>query len=102
MPAHDDALLARLNALKPSTVKLNSDPKPTFDVEVSKPSSSLEDKLANRLKSLRAGGSPAANTPVTRLPTGDAADILSAQIGDEVASEPLADWQLDGNEQSLD
>ena len=102
MPAHDDALLARLNALKPSTVKLNSDPKPTFDVEVSKPSSSLEDKLANRLKSLRAGGSPAANTPVTRLPTGDAADILTSQIGDEVASEPLADWQRDGNEQSID
>ena len=102
MPAHDDDLLARLNALKPSSVKLNSNPQPTFDVEVSKPPSSLEDKLADRLKNLRAGGSPAANTPPTRLPTGDAADILTSQIGDEVASEPLADWQRDGNEQSID
>jgi hypothetical protein len=102
MPAHDDDLLARLNALKPSSVKLNSNPQPTFDVEVSKPPSSLEDKLADRLKNLRAGGSPAANTPPIRLPTGDAADILASQISDEVASEPLADWQRDGNEQSID
>lgn len=102
MPAHDDDLLARLNALKPSSVKLNSTPQPTFDVEISKPPSSLEDKLADRLKNLRAGGSPAANTPTPRLPTGDAADILTSQISDEVASEPLADWQRDGNEQSID
>jgi hypothetical protein len=102
MPAHDDDLLARLNALKPSSVKLNSNPQPTFDVEVSKPPSSLEDKLADRLKNLRAGGSPAANTPPTRLPTGNAAEILTSQISDEVASEPLADWQRDGNEQSID
>jgi hypothetical protein len=102
MPTHDDNLLARLNALKPSTVTLNSDPRPTFDVEVSKPPSTLEDKLADRLKNLRAGGSPAANSPVPRLPAGDAADILTSQIGDEVASEPLADWQNGGNEQSID
>lgn len=102
MPVHDDDLLARLNALKPSSVKLNSNPQPTFDIEVSKPPSSLEDKLADRLKNLRAGGSPAANTPPSRLPTGDAADILTSQISDEVASEPLADWQRDGNEQSID
>ena len=102
MPAHDDDLLARLNALKPSSVKLNSNPQPTFDIEISKPPSSLEDKLADRLKNLRAGGSPAANTPPTKLATGDAADILTSQIGDEVASEPLADWQHDGNEQSID
>ena len=102
MSAHDDDLLARLNALKPSSVKLNSNPQPIFDVEVSKPPSSLEDKLADRLKNLRAGGSPAANAPVTRLPTGDAVDVLTSQISDEVASEPLADWQRDGNEQSID
>ncbi|KAM0706872.1 hypothetical protein Q7P35_006202 [Cladosporium inversicolor] len=102
MPAHDDDLLARLNALKPSSVKLNSNTKPTFDIEVSKPLSSLEDKLADRLKNLRAGGSPAANTPPKKLPTGDAADILTSQISDEVSSEPLADWQRDGNEQSID
>jgi hypothetical protein len=102
MPAHDDDLLARLNALKPSSVKLNSNPQPTFDVEVSKPPSSLEDKLAHRLKNLRAGGSPVATTPASRLPTSDAADILTSQIKDEVSSEPLADWQRDGNEQSID
>ncbi|GAB7335232.1 hypothetical protein MBLNU13_g07650t1 [Cladosporium sp. NU13] len=102
MPAHEDDLLARLNALKPSSIKLNSNPQPTFDVEVSKPPSSLEDKLADRLKNLRAGSSPAANAPPQRLPTGDAADILTSQISDEVASEPLADWQRDGNEQSID
>ena len=102
MPVHDDDLLARLNALKPSSVKLNSKPQPTFDIEVSKPPSSLEDKLADRLKNLRAGGSAAANTPPSRLPTGDAADILTSQISDEVATEPLADWQRDGNEQSID
>jgi hypothetical protein len=71
-------------------------------VEVSKPPSSLEDKLADRLKNLRAGSSPAANTPPTKLATGDAADILTSQISDEIASEPLADWQRDGNEQSID
>jgi hypothetical protein len=102
MPAHDDNLLARLNALKPSTVKLTSNPKPTFDVEISKPPSSLEDRLASRLKNLRTGGSPAANATPTKLPTGDAADVLTSQIGDEVSSEPLADWQRDGNEQSID
>lgn len=102
MPAHDDDLLARLNALKPSSVKLNSKLQPTFDIEVYKPPSSLEDKLADRLKNLRAGGSPAANTPPSRLPTGDAADILTSQVSDEVATEPLADWQRDGNEQSID
>lgn len=102
MSAHDDDLLARLNALKPSSVKLSSNPQPTFDIEVSKPPTSLEDKLADRLKNLRAGGSPAANNPPTKLPTGDAADILTSQISDEVASEPLADWQRDGNEQSID
>ena len=102
MPAQDDDLLARLNALKPSTVKLNSNPQPTFDVEVSKQSSSLEDKLADRLKSLRAGASPAANTPVIKLPSDDAAGILTSQLTDEVKSEPLADWQNDGNEQSID
>lgn len=102
MPAHDDDLLARLNALKPSTVQLNSTSRPTFDVEVSKPPTSLEDKLADRLKNLRAGGSPAANRPAPKLPTGDAADILTSQIGDEVASDPLENWQHDGNEQSID
>lgn len=102
MPSHDDNLLARLNALKPSTVKLNSSPQPTLDVQVSKIPSSLEDRLADRLKGLRAGSSAAANAPTTKVPSDDAASILTSQISDEVASEPLADWQNDGNEQSID
>lgn len=102
MPAHDDDLLARLNALKPSSVKLDSRSQPAFDVEVSKQPSSVEDKLADRLKTLRAGGSSAANAPIPKLPRGDAADILTSQVADEVTSEPLADWQNDGNEQSID
>lgn len=102
MPAHDDDLLARLNALKPSPVKFDTKPHPAFDVEVSKPPSTVEDKLADRLKTLRAGGSPAANAPIAKLPRGDAADVLTSQITDEVTSEPLADWQNDGNEQSID
>jgi len=103
MPAHDDDLLARLNALKPSSVKLNSNPQPAVDLEVSKPSSSVEDRLADRLKGLRAGNSPAANAPTISRPAyGDAADILTAHVTDEVASDPLEDWQNDGNEQSID
>ncbi|KAM0712440.1 hypothetical protein Q7P37_011536 [Cladosporium fusiforme] len=83
MPGKDDDLLARLNALKPSSVKLDATPQPSFDVEISKPPlASVEDKLADRLKTLP--------------------DVLTSQIKDEVASEPLADWQQDGTEQSID
>lgn len=116
MTSKDTDLLARLNALKPTSVQLNSTPQPSFDVETSNPrlnpsesSASVEDRLASRLKSLRAGtSSPAAN--VTARPTKDAnndenaADVLTSQIKDEVAtSEPLADWQQGaGTEQSID
>lgn len=103
MTGKDDNLLARLNALKPSSVKLDSTPQPSFDVEISRPSpASVEDRLADRLRSLRAGGSPAANAPATRSIGGDASDVLTSQVRDEVASEPLADWQQDGTEQSID
>jgi hypothetical protein len=101
MPAHDDDLLARLNALKPSSVKLDSTP--SVDIQISKPASTREDRLADRLKSLRAGNSPAANEqPVSRPAYGDAADVLTAHVADEVALDPIEDWQNDGNEQSID
>lgn len=103
MPTNDKDLLARLNALKPSSVKLDTTPKASLDVEISKPAStSVEDRLADRLKSLRAGGSPAANAPSPRVQSGDAADVLASQIKGEVSTDPLADWQQDGNEQSVD
>jgi len=101
MPAHDDDLLARLNALKPSSVKLDSTP--SVDVEISKPPSTREDRLADRLKSLRAGNSPAANERTASRPAySDAADVLTAHVTDEVTSDPIEDWQNDGNEQSID
>jgi hypothetical protein len=101
MPAHDDDLLARLNALKPSSVKLDSTP--SVDIQISKPPSTREDRLADRLKSLRAGKSPAANErPDSRPSYGDAADVLTAHVANEVASDPIEDWQNDGNEQSID
>lgn len=102
MPAHDDDLLARLNALKPSSVKLESTP--SVDIQISKPPSSVEDRLADRLKGLRAGNSLVANEQPTSRSVygGDAADVLTAHIADEVASDPIEDWQNDGNEQSID
>lgn len=103
MAAHDDDLLARLNALKPSSVKLDSKPQPSVDIEISKAPASVEDRLADRLKGLRSGKSAAANEPNAPRPAyGDAADILTAHVADEVASDPIEDWQNDGNEQSID
>lgn len=102
MPAHDDDLLARLNALKLSSVKLDSSP--SVDIQISKPPLFVEDRLADRLKGLRAGNSPAANEQPSSRPVygGDAADVLTAHVADEVASDPIEEWQNDGNEQSID
>lgn len=49
----DDDLLARLNALKPTSVTLNENPT-VIDVHISRPET-VEDKLADRLKKLRSG-----------------------------------------------
>ncbi|GAB1728224.1 hypothetical protein NU195Hw_g3150t1 [Hortaea werneckii] len=102
MPGSDDELLARLNALKPSSVTLASEPKASIDVGVNK-SESIEDRLSDRLKALRAGGQTSSPTPGTaKLETDDA---LTARVRDEVATEadPIRDWQSAGNpEQSLD
>lgn len=100
MPSADDDLLARLNALKPSSVKLKQSA-PSVDVETTRPVS-VEDKLADRLKSLREGGATQRPTlPRTR----DNADDLTAHVKDEVAAErdPIRNWQQqDDDDQTLD
>ena len=106
MPHQDDDLLARLNALKPSPINLHSTPKASIDVETSQPKS-VEDKLADRLKGLRSGqdlgsGRETGKESDSRAKHGDAADILTSQINDEVSSDPITGWQQDGNELSID
>lgn len=97
MPGKDEDLLARLNALKPSSIDLHSTPKVSLDVEVSQPKST-EDRLADRLKRLRAGEAtgPGSSEDASRE------DVLTSRIRDEISSEPLTEWQQDGNEQSVD
>ena len=92
MPEQDDDLFKRLNALKPSSVKLGSTSGvPSLDVETSKPRSK-EDKLAERLKGLRSGK---AESSARRSREKDAADALAAQVQDEIRAErdPIKDWQ---------
>ncbi|EGP88198.1 unnamed protein product [Zymoseptoria tritici ST99CH_1A5] len=105
MPAHDDDLLARLNALKPSNLSFQQKA-PSIDVETSKPQS-LEDRLADRLKNLRAGGAGPAqgfSTTPSQTSAADSADALTARTQVEIASErdPIRDWQQEGEEQSLE
>ncbi|KAI7194063.1 hypothetical protein KC363_g2349 [Hortaea werneckii] len=102
MPGSDDELLARLNALKPSSVTLASEPKAAIDVGVNK-SETVEDRLSDRLKALRAGSQTSSPTPRTAKLESD--DALTAQVRDEVATEadPIRDWQSSENhEQSLE
>lgn len=108
MPPKDDDLLARLNALKPTSVSLA--PKtPSVDVETSMPET-LEDKLASRLKNLRAGQEPPTlsrqpATPSSQSRHLDPASQLTAQVRDEISTEkdPIRDWQSTGeDEQSLE
>lgn len=100
MPSTDDNLLARLNALKPTSVQLKQTA-PSVDVETARPQT-VEDKLAERLKSLRAGGTTSSSAvPGTR----SAAEELTSRLKDEIASEkdPIRDWQqYDDDEQTLD
>ncbi|RMY11675.1 hypothetical protein D0867_08007 [Hortaea werneckii] len=103
MPGSEDELLARLNALKPSSVTLASEPKASIDVGVNK-SETIEDRLSDRLKALRAGSQTSSPTSRTARPETDD-DALTAQVRDEVATEadPIRDWQSSENhEQSLD
>ncbi|KAF7185914.1 Abscission/NoCut checkpoint regulator [Pseudocercospora fuligena] len=107
MPGRDDDLLARLNALKPSSVKLEQESS-TIDVQTGTPQT-REDKLAERLKQLREGNLPssqdvlsAGQSPVARVKTSsasksgpDAVTALTNETRDQVASEqdPIRQWQ---------
>lgn len=102
MPRQDDDLLARLNALKPSSVNLD-EAGPSIDVEVAKPQT-VEDKLAERLKGLRT----ASSRGELKAPASDGAkgiDSSTKPAANEVAAEPdaIKDWHQTGNEeQSLE
>ena len=101
MPSSDNDLLARLHALKPSSISLDTTPSIRLDDEVRQPQST-EDKLAARLKALRAGISqsdPAADARVDRETD------LTAKVKDALAVEPdpARDWaHLDADDQSLE
>ncbi|KAK4629086.1 Abscission/NoCut checkpoint regulator [Fulvia fulva] len=101
MPSKDEDLLARLNALKQSSVKLDQT-SPSVDVQTPQPQT-VEDKLADRLKNLRAGGTPERSNASCGFR--DAASELAAQVGDEVGAEKdaIRDWQQQGgDEQTLE
>ena len=101
MSSGNDDLLARLNALKPSSVSLDNGPNaPAVGVGVKQPVS-VEDKLADRLKSLRSGSSSQARScSVGR----DTADGLISRTKDEVATEqdPITNWQGQSNDEEPD
>jgi hypothetical protein len=104
MPSQDDDLLARLNALKPSSVSLGSAAKSPVATAPSAPTT-VEDKLADRLKSLRAGSGAASRDVPSASAHLDKADALRALVQDEIAadSDPIRDWQQqDPDEQALE
>ncbi|KAK5725082.1 hypothetical protein LTR17_013281 [Elasticomyces elasticus] len=104
MPVPDDGLLARLNALKPSSVKLASKPNASVDIEVSRPQT-VEDLLAERLKALRTGSSATDFDESNSTLSADKADALTAKVADEVATEsdPIRQWQhSEDDQQTLD
>ncbi|KAK3071693.1 hypothetical protein LTR53_008193 [Teratosphaeriaceae sp. CCFEE 6253] len=103
MPGDGDDLLARLNALKPSSVTLGH-AAPSVDNEVYRPQT-VEDKLAHRLKALRSGSSPVASGKRSVPPSSQRADALAAQVTDEVAidADPVGDWQhLEADDQTVE
>lgn len=97
MPGQDDDLLARLNALKPSSVTFTESKAPSIDVETAK-SRSREDKLADRLKGLRSGSSGASSSAAAGR---EDAESLTAGVSDEVATEPdpIKEWQRGGQDE---
>nr|POF13051.1 abscission/nocut checkpoint regulator [Quercus suber] len=104
-PHKDHDLLARLNALKPSHVSFEAASKaPLVEVETTRPTST-EDRLADRLRSLRSGISVSgpSTTPAVQQTK---AEALTSKVRDEVATEfdPVRDWQQqgDGEDPSLD
>ncbi|KAH9815658.1 abscission/NoCut checkpoint regulator-like [Teratosphaeria destructans] len=98
MSGHDDKLLARLNALKPSTISFSTAPKASIDVEVNHKPQTVEDKLADRLKALRASSPSSASNRSTG--SGDRADELTAQVRGQGATkrDPIRDWQAEAHD----
>lgn len=93
----DDDLLARLNALKPSSVKFDTGQKAaSVDVESNK-LQTREDKLADRLKALRSGSAGTASRSFSK--SSDPASVLIAKVQDEADVKPDAtqDWHESGN-----
>ena len=100
MPDRDADLLARLNALKPSSVSLVHGPRPpAIDIEIAEPTS-VEDKLAARLKGLRSG-----NTRPTPRPQTDhrKLDLKPERTRDSASAgleeDPIRDWQGRGDDE---
>ena len=104
MPGNDGDLFARLNALKPSSISLEP-AVPTIDVQTSQPQT-IEDKLAERLKTLRSGGTPAPiDTPKKAQPgiSSSFRPVKPAQNDTAGEHDPIRNWQQqDGDEQSVE
>jgi hypothetical protein len=97
MPDKDADLLARLNALKPSAVSLQpSDRSPAIDVETSQPTS-IEDRLAARLKGLRSGSNRVDDGSQAAFNT-SAEAARTNTYEDQTGPDPSTDWQQNGPE----
>lgn len=99
MSENDGDLLARLNALKPSSVRLNSAPGSSgVDLGLNQPVT-IEDRLAERLKGLRSGSNFVASSDVLesgrRRPEVAGAPGELPRAGDD---DPIAHWQHDGSD----
>lgn len=103
MSGKDNDLLARLNALKQSSVAF-SPAASSIDVQTSKPQTA-EERLEERLKILRSGGVPKKAEVVVNQHATDATAALTARVKDDAVTErdPIRDWQQqDGDEQTLE
>lgn len=100
MPGRDDDLLARLNALKPSSVTF-AQTLPDSVPSVSTTSQSVSDRLADRLKSLRTGVIDSESTHgVTETRS---SIVRSEENEDEIVAEPkgadpIRNWQQNHGE----
>jgi len=99
MPAKDDDLLARLNALKPSSVSFSTEA-PSIDVEINKPVS-VEDKLSARLKELRSGSSLTSTVRSSESDSRTTAASRNTQPAqlEHPAPDVLRDWQRGDNDE---
>lgn len=99
MPDRDSDLLARLNALKPSSVSFEREARPPgIDVEIAQPVT-LEDKLAERLKCLRSGAAPG-NSHLQPVPNRNDLGQPTRDIGSVIPEQDaIRDLQHEGNDE---